>query len=171
MLNNVSQFLNNINEYIGRTVAWLVLAMVLTTFAIVVLRYGFNSGSIAMQESVVYLHSFMFMLAIGYTLKHEKHVRVDVFYQYFSARKKAWVNLLGHTFLSLPFCGFLIYISWDYSANAWRLLEGSQEAGGLPLVFILKTLIPMMPALLGLQVIANMIDQLHHLLTTKQASN
>ena len=170
MLNKLHLFLNQINEWTGRVVAWLVLAMVLTTFAIVLLRYGFNFGSIAMQESVVYFHSFMFMLAIGYTLKHEQHVRVDVFYQYFTTRQKAWVNLLGSIFLILPVCGFLIYSSWDYTGNAWRLFEGSQEAGGLPLVFILKTLIPMMPALLALQVIANMIDQLQLLRPTNKVS-
>lgn len=170
MLNKLSQFLNQINEWTGRVVAWLVLAMVLTTFAIVLLRYGFNFGSIAMQESVVYFHSFMFMLAIGYTLKHEQHVRVDVFYQYFTTRQKAWVNLLGGIFLLLPVCSFLIYVSWNYTGNAWRLFEGSQEAGGLPLVFILKTLIPMMPALLALQVIANMIDQLQLLRSTNKVS-
>jgi len=110
------------------------------------------------------------MLAIGYTLKHEQHVRVDVFYQYFTTRQKAWVNLLGGIFLLLPVCSFLIYVSWNYTGNAWRLFEGSQEAGGLPLVFILKTLIPMMPALLALQVIANMIDQLQLLRPTNKVS-
>ena len=171
MLNKFSQFSNQVNEWTGRAVAWLVLAMVLTTFAIVLLRYGFNFGSIAMQESVVYFHSFMFMLAIGYTLKHEQHVRVDVFYQYFTERQKAWVNLLGSIFLLLPVCGFLIYVSWEYTVNSWQLFEGSREAGGLPLVFILKTLIPMMPALLALQVLANMIDYLQHLSSTKKASH
>jgi TRAP-type mannitol/chloroaromatic compound transport system permease small subunit len=171
MLNKLHLVLNQINEWVGRSVAWLVLAMTLVTFAIVVLRYGFNFGSIAMQESVVYLHCFIFMLAIGYTLKHDQHVRVDVFYQYFTERQKAWVNLLGSIFLLLPVCGFLLYSSWDYTSNSWQIHEESPEAGGLPLVFILKTLIPVMPTLLASQVIANMIDHLKVLRSTSQVSN
>jgi len=171
MLNKLHLLLNQINEWAGRSVAWLVLAMVLITFAIVVLRYGFNFGSIAIQESVVYLHCFIFMLAIGYTLKHDQHVRVDVFYQYFTERQKAWVNLLGNIFLLLPVCGFLIYGSWDYTINSWQILEQSPEAGGLPLVYILKTLIPVMPILLALQVFANMIDYLKVLRLTSKVGH
>jgi len=72
--------IDTLNEYVGRCVAWLVLAMVLVTFLVVVLRYGFNFGRIAMQEISTYLHAFVFMLAGAYTLKHNEHVRVDIFY-------------------------------------------------------------------------------------------
>ena len=161
MLEKIAQRIDILNEAIGRTIAWLVCAMVGITFVIVVMRYGFSAGSIAAQESVVYLHSIVFMLAIAYTYKHDGHVRVDIFYARFSERKQAWVNLLGTLFLLVPFCVYLGFSSWDYAIKSWQLLEGSREAGGLPLVFILKTLIPLMPVLLLLQGIATLCKSLH----------
>ena len=151
MLEKTQSLINNINEWIGRSVSWLIIAMVLITFFNVVMRYGFNFGLIAIQESVIYLHSFVFMLAIAYTYKHNEHVRVDIFYSKYSDTQKAWTDLLGTLFLLFPFCFYLIFSSWEYASNSWMLLEGSREAGGLPLVFILKTLVPLMPILLLLQ--------------------
>ena len=156
MLSKIESLVNAINEVVGRSVAWLVTAMVFITFLVVVMRYGFNFGSIAIQESVVYLHAIVFMLAIAYTYKHNTHVRVDIFYTSFNDNKKALVDFLGTLFLLVPFCIYLITASWDYASNSWRLLEASREAGGLPLVFILKTLVPLMPALLLLQAIATL---------------
>lgn len=157
MLSKLAKLINQTNELIGKSIAWLLLVMVSMTFLNVVMRYGFDFGLIALQESVIYLHAFVFMLAIAYTYKHDAHVRVDVFYAHYSARTKAWVDILGTLFLLLPFCFYLSYGSWQYAENAWRLLEKSSEAGGLPLVFILKTLIPVMPALLALQGVAGML--------------
>ena len=151
MLARIESIINGINESIGRFISWFVIAMVIITFLNVLMRYGFNFGLIAVQEVVVYLHAFVFMLAIAYTYKQDAHVRVDIFYENFSSKRKAWVNLLGSLILLLPFCGYLIFASWDYAYNSWQLLEGSREAGGLPLVFLLKTLVPLMPALLMLQ--------------------
>jgi TRAP-type mannitol/chloroaromatic compound transport system permease small subunit len=143
-----------VNEWVGRAVAWLTLIMVLLTFAIVVLRYVFATGSIAAQEAVVYLHATVFMLGAGYTLKHDKHVRVDIFYRAGGPRVRAWVDLAGGLFLLLPTCGFILWSSWDYVVDAWALREGSREAGGLPLVFVLKSAIPVMAVLLVLQGLA-----------------
>ena len=151
MLEKTESLVNAINEWLGRFVSWLILAMVVITFFNVVMRYGFNFGLIAIQESVVYFHSIVFMLAIAYTYKHNAHVRVDIFYSKYSDRKKAWTDLLGTIFLLAPFCIYLISASFEYAFNSWVLLEGSREAGGLPLVFILKSLIPLMPLLLLLQ--------------------
>ncbi len=142
------------NDVIGRSIAWLTLVMVVITFLIVVLRYVFSIGWIAMQESVVYLHAVVFMLGAGYTLKQNKHVRVDIFYEKMGARAKAWVDLSGALLLLVPFCLFIIVISWNYVGLSWSLLEGSREAGGLPAVFLLKTTIPVMAGLLMLQGIA-----------------
>ena len=154
MLSRIESQINCINEFIGRSVSWLVSAMVAITFFIVIMRYGFNFGTIAVQESVIYLHSIVFMLAIAYTYKHNAHVRVDIFYASFNERKKAWVDFFGTLFLLVPLCLYLIFSSWEYASKSWLLLEGSREAGGLPLVFILKSLIPLMPALLLLQAFA-----------------
>ena len=143
--------LEKTSELSGRFIAWLTLFIVLITFIVVVLRYVFDYGSIAMQESVTYLHAFVFMLGAAYTLKHDGHVRVDVFYRNMSARKKAWVDLLGTFLLLYPVCLFILFSSWDYVFTSWSLLEESGEAGGLAYVYILKTALLIMPVLLILQ--------------------
>lgn len=140
-----------LNERLGRLVAWASLAMVLTTFAIVVLRYLFNFGSIALQEAVTYLHATLFMLGAAYTLKHDGHVRVDIFYQKLGPRGRGWVDLLGTLLLLLPFALFLLWVSWDYVATSWALREGSRDSGGLPFLYLLKSAIPLMALLLIVQ--------------------
>ena len=145
------QKLENINELVGRLIAWLTLLIVLVTFLVVILRYGFNFGSIALQESTSYFHAFVFMLGAAYTLKHDGHVRVDIFYRKMNKTKKAWVDLLGTAFLLFPVCLFILISSWDYVFVSWGLLEESGEAGGLAYVYILKTALLIMPILLMLQ--------------------
>lgn len=148
------RFCEAISEWTGRLIAWLALLMVLVTFVVVVLRYGFNLGWIAMQESVTYLHAMVFMIGAAYTLKHDGHVRVDIFYREMSPRAKAWVNLLGTLFLLLPVCIFIFYQSWSYVAESWRLHESSPDAGGLPFVYLLKTNIILLCLLMPIQGLA-----------------
>lgn len=150
-LRKTASFIDTFNELVGALIAWLTLFMVIVTFAVVVLRYGFDLGWIAMQESVTYLHALVFMAGAAYTLKHNGHVRVDIFYTHMSASTQAWVNLLGTLGMLLPVCVFILWVSWDYVVSSWRLLEGSREAGGLPLVFLLKSFIPLLVVLLALQ--------------------
>jgi len=149
--------LDQIAEYTGRFISWATLLMVLITFLVVVLRYVFDLGWIALQESVTYLHASVFMLGAAYTLKHQGHVRVDIFYQKMSSRSRAWVDLLGTLLLLFPVCGFIFWVSWEYVLNSWNVLEGSREAGGLPGVFLLKSLILLLPLTLGLQGLATML--------------
>jgi len=125
--------------------------MALITVVVVVLRYGFDVGAIAAQESVIYLHATAFMLGIAYTFKHDEHVRVDIFYSRFSSRGRARVDLLGHIFFLLPLTATVFWLSIPYVTASWRILEGSSEVGGVPGIFLLKTLIPVMAALLFLQ--------------------
>lgn len=143
--------LDRINRSAGQAVAWLSLGMVLITFFVVLLRYLFDLGSIAMQESVIYMHAALFMIGAAYTLQRNGHVRVDIFYQRMSPRGRAWVNLLGTLILLLPVCLFILFSSWEYVFDAWGVMEGSPEAGGIPAVWILKTLILLLPLLLLLQ--------------------
>lgn len=145
------EILQSIISKIGRGVAWLVLAMVLLIFLVVVQRYVFNAGSIAMQESVTYLHALVFMLAAAWTLSEDGHVRVDIFYRDASERHKAFVDLFGSLVFLLPFALFMLLGSWDYVSASWALYEGSREAGGLPLVWLLKSLIPLFAVLLLIQ--------------------
>ena len=148
---NMVKSIDVITETTGKLIAWLTFLMVLLTFTIVVLRYGLNLGWVAMQESVIYFHGLVFMLGAAYTLKADGHVRVDIFYQKFSAKNKALVNMLGTIFLLLPVCIFIFTISFDYVLTSWRILEKSPEAGGLPLVYLNKSLLLLLAVSLALQ--------------------
>lgn len=154
------RWLDCFSEWTGRTIAWLTLLMVLSTFVVVVMRYVFNQGNTALQESVIYMHSFVFLLGAAYTLKHDGHVRVDIIYRPMSEKGKAWVNLFGTLFLLLPVCVFLFWISWEYVATSWAMKEASQEAGGLPYRYVLKSALLIMPALMILQGIAELLRSL-----------
>lgn len=154
--------INHFIEWLGRMVSWLTLGMVMVLFGIVLLRYFFNTGSIALQESVTYMHALVFMLGAAYTLQHDGHVRVDIFYQRWSPVTKAWINNFGILLFLLPVCITLIAMSWEYVDNAWAVHETSREAGGLGGVFLLKSVILLMPGLLLLQGLAQF---LHNLLT------
>jgi TRAP-type mannitol/chloroaromatic compound transport system permease small subunit len=143
--------LDGLNDRVGKATAWLALAMVLMQFVIVVLRYVFSIGFIMMQESIWYLHGILFMVGAGYTLLHNGHVRVDIFYREASPQTKAWIDLLGVLVFLLPVCGIILGYSWSYVINAWKVFEGSTETGGIPLVFALKTVIWVFAILLSLQ--------------------
>lgn len=143
--------IDRLNDAVGRGVAWLTLAMVLITFAVVILRYVFSLGWVWMQESYVWLHGIVFMLGAGYTLLHNGHVRVDIFYRPASDRHKAWVDLLGVLVLLLPVISVSLFFSLDYVIKSWAGLEESREAGGLPGLFLLKSVIWGFCVLMALQ--------------------
>jgi TRAP-type mannitol/chloroaromatic compound transport system permease small subunit len=143
-----------LNRQIGHGVAWLTLAMVLITFAIVVLRYAFGIGPVWLQESVTWMHAAVFMLGGAYALQRDDHVRVDIFYRGMNpAAGRAWIDILGVVFLLLPLCAFIIYESFDYVAASWSIREGARDTGGLPypLVSLLKSVLIVMPLLVALQ--------------------
>ena len=156
----VARRIQQLSELTGKAISWLTLIMMLVMTLVVVLRYGFEMGWIALQESVLYLHAIVLMLGMAYTLKLDGHVRVDIFYRRFPARKQARVDLMGHLLFLIPTCLFILYMSWPYVAQSWSILEGSQEAGGLPLVFVLKGLLLLMPVLLILQALADIVSRL-----------
>jgi len=148
-------FVDRTNERIGRVVSWLTLGMVLLQFAIVVLRYVFGAGWIAAQEAVVYMHAAVFLGAAGYTLRHDGHVRVDIFYGPAGPRARAWVDMLGALVLLLPMSAALFWLAWPYVAASWAVLEGSPEGqNGIPAIFLLKSLILVFAVLVGLQGLA-----------------
>ena len=147
----LASLLDALSERIGRLVSWLTLGMVLATVTVVVMRYAAGMGLIWLQESINWMHSLVFMLGAAYTLKADEHVRVDVFYRGMSERRKAVINLAGTILFLLPLCAFLVVESWQYVATSWRIAERSREAGGLPMIYLLKTVIPAMAVLLALQ--------------------
>ena len=145
--------IDRISEWTGRTAAWMTLAMILVTFVIVVMRYVFSFGLIWMQEAVTWMHAVVFMAGAAYTLRHEEHVRVDVFYRRMTATRRAWVDLVGVLVFLLPVCAFLLWTSWDFVTASWAMRESSRESGGLPYPFIplLKSVLLLMPVTVAMQ--------------------
>lgn len=150
-ITHIATLIDNFSDACGRAIAWLTLGMVLTQFAVVILRYVFETGWIAMQESILFMHGLVFLLGAAYTLRHDGHVRVDIFYRHLSRRGQALVDVLGTLFLLLPVCAYIFFASLEYVTESWELFEGSREAGGLPGVFLLKTSILLMAVLFSLQ--------------------
>lgn len=145
------QLINTLNDRVGKAVSWLTLVMVLGTFLIVVLRYALNYGSVASQECIGFMHALVFMLGVAYTLKVDGHVRVDIFYQGFDVRTRAWVDCLGVILLLLPVAAFIGWSSWDYVVESWKIHESSGNSGGLPGVYLIKSTLVATAALLALQ--------------------
>ena len=138
---------------IGVASSYLLLAMVLVTFFIVMLRYGFSLGWIWLQESVTWMHAAVFLLVAPYAFSQDAHVRVDVFYRQWSQKTKNKVNLVGSLLCLCPVALFLIIGSFDYVIASWETKETSKDAGGLiyPFIPLLKTFIPITGLLLLFQ--------------------
>jgi TRAP-type mannitol/chloroaromatic compound transport system permease small subunit len=153
----VADALDGINRGLAHVIRWLALLMVLVQFAIVVGRYVFGVNSIAAQESVLYMHSALFMLAAGYTLLVDKHVRVDVFFAGLTPAGQRRVDVFGHLFLLMPSMTALLYWSWPSVRNSWSILEGPLAVGGIEAVFLLKSLIPAFCVLVMLQSLSLLI--------------
>ena len=156
-LAQLSAWIDILNHKIGRTAAWLALAMVLVQFSVVVLRYVFGIGSILLQESIVYMHGVLFMMAAADTLLQDEHVRVDIFYAQASKTPKALIDMLGCLFLVLPFCVLLFTVSFDYVSLSWSVREGSRETSGIQGVYLLKSVILVFAVQLGLQAVSGVI--------------
>jgi TRAP-type mannitol/chloroaromatic compound transport system permease small subunit len=152
--------IDSFTDLTGRAVSWLTVLMVALTVVIVVLRYYFESGSIALQESITYLHGVVFMLGIAFTLQRGGHVRVDIFYRGFSAQKKALVDFIGGILFLLPVCLLIFIFSWDYVMASWAIGETSEERSCIAGIYLLKTLLLLMPATLILQGIAETLRNL-----------
>ena len=142
---------DRLNERVGRGVAWLTLLMVLITFSVAILRYVYAIGWVWLQESYVWLHGIVFMAGAGYALLHNAHVRVDIVYRPASVRYKAVIDLLGSLLLLLPLVVVVAMVSYGYVLDSWLRLEVSRESGGLPGLFLLKSVILVFCALIGLQ--------------------
>ena len=166
-MNSVSRLLpladriDRLNTAVGRVAAWAALYVVLAQFVVVVLRYAFGIGSIWLSETIIYGHATLFMLAAAWTLLAGGHVRVDVFFEEFRPRTRAMVDLCGALLLLLPFMLVLLWFALPYVSRSWVIFERSRESSGLPLVFVLKTLIPAFAVLMALQGISQAIKSAH----------
>ncbi|WP_017938949.1 TRAP transporter small permease subunit [Zestomonas thermotolerans] len=157
VLLTVSRAIDALNAWLGRGCAWLTLFMVAATTVVVLLRYGFGIGAIALQEAVMYAHALVFMGAAAWALQRNAHVRVDIFYQRFGRRRQALVDLLGTLLFLLPVCLFLGWSSWDYVASSWATREVSGESGGLKFVYLQKSIILVLVVSLCLQGLSELI--------------
>lgn len=147
----IARGLDALNDLVGRSARWLTVGMVLVQFAVVVLRYIYGTSYIWAQELVIYFHAAVFMLGAGYTLLQDGHVRVDVLYSEVGARARAAIDLAGTLLLLIPSCVVILRYTWDFVAKSWAILEGPMSIGGIPAVFLLKSLIPVFAGLLLLQ--------------------
>ena len=121
---------------------WLILAMALVQFAVVILRYVFGLNFIFMQESLTYMHGAVFLIAAGYALVTDDHVRVDIFYRGASPKKRALIDFAGTYLLLFPVCLLILWTATDYVGKSWAVGEGSNEQSGIQAVFLLKSMIP-----------------------------
>ena len=151
---HTASLIDRFNSAIGHVAAWAVLVMVLVQFAIIMLRFALGLGSLWMQESLHYLLAILVLFAAPWTLQANGHVRVDIFYADATSRTQAKIDLAGALLLLIPFMAAVIWFSWPYASRAWAIMEGSREAGGIPLVFLLKSSIPVFAALMLLQGVA-----------------
>ena len=160
MINSIvtlTRAIDRFTDFTGRLVSWLTVVMVFVVLTVVVTRYFLQVGSIALQETVTYLHCLVFLMGLAFTLKHDGHVRVDIFYRDFGPKSKATVNLIGGILFLVPVCFLIFFTSLDYVLASWAIQETSAENNGLPFVYLLKTLMLLMPVTLLLQGIAEII--------------
>lgn len=159
-LASVARMIDSMSEFVGRNVAWLALAMVLIQFAVVLARYVFGVGSIAVQEAIIYSHAVLFLLGSSFTLLHGGHVRVDIFYADASPRSKAVIDLFGSLFLLIPVCVAIFLLSWTYVSDSWEILEVSRESSGIEYVYLLKTVILIFCGMMILQGISTIFHSI-----------
>lgn len=150
-LKRLCRWIDTLNEWVGRGVAWATFLVVALVFVDVVMRYAFKTSFVFVQEMEWHLFAFIFLMGAGDTLLKEGHVRVDIFYQKMTPRGQALVNLLGVIFLLIPGCWLIIVTSGKFTYTAWNILEGSPDPGGIPYRFLVKACIPVGFALVLLQ--------------------
>jgi len=160
-----SQAIDSLNRKVGRSLGWLVLLVTLVSATNALTRKLLNLSSNGLLEIQWYLFGAVFLLGAGYTLLTKSHVRIDVLSSRFSPRTQAWVDLIGYTLFTVPLIGFLMWHGWEFAYQSFLINEYSADQGGL-LRWPAKALIPLGFALLGLQVISEMIKKLAELLHT-----
>ena len=157
-MKNIANLFDNINRYTGYLCAFLVVLMTINVFIVVFLRYLFGISFIWLQETYVWMHAYIFMAGAGFTYLNDAHVRIDIIYRSSSKVYKAIVDLVGNIFLLMPF----LYIIWSYSFpfvyKSFQINEVSREAGGLPMLFLLKAAILIFAFLLFIQALSKLIN-------------
>lgn len=170
IIHKLTSRIDKIIHLIGKLVSFLTVIMVLVVLLIVVSRYFLQIGSIALQESLTYLHALTFLAGIAFTLKDDGHVRVDIFYRHFSRRRQALINICGTLLFLFPLCFLIIYCSWDYVLASWLIAETSAENNGLAYVYLLKSLLIVMPIMLLIQGVSEILKDIITLLNSTSST-
>jgi TRAP-type mannitol/chloroaromatic compound transport system permease small subunit len=157
VLGPIVRTIDGVNGWIGKGISWLTLILVLVTVYDVVMRYVFHAGSVAIQEAEWHLFAMNFLIAGGWTLLNDGHVRVDLLYMRFSERAKAWIDLFGSLLFCIPYCLLIIWAAWPFVIDSWSIWEYSPDPGGLPARYVLKTVIPVGFLLIGIQAVSQAI--------------
>ena len=144
-------------DRIANSLLYLLVFLIVLVFFTVFFRYVFNISYVFLQELIMYMHALIFMFGISYALKEKSHVKIDIIYSMMTSKKQCIISIIGIILFILPTSLFITYISIDMVAQSWLILEGSSEAGGLNLVYILKSLIPITGILIFLQAISELI--------------
>ncbi len=165
-MKKLTQILNNITELTGKVFAWSTLCMVLIICLDVILRYLFNFTLIWIIELETYFFAISFLMASGYAFKHNKHVRVDVFYSKYSKKGKAWTELIGGLFLLLPWSLISTYVCYLYFFKSWKIGETSSQPGGLPAIYVLKFFLFLGFLTLTIQAIASILQAIQEIRTS-----
>lgn len=142
VLKRLCHWIDTLNEWVGRGVAWATFLVVALVFVDVVMRYVLKTSFVWVQEMEWHLFAFIFLMGAGNTLLKEGHVRVDIFYQRMGPHGRAWVNLFGVIFLLIPGCYLIIATSAKFTYTSWTIMEGSPDPGGIPYRFFIKACIP-----------------------------
>ncbi|MGW8302198.1 MAG: TRAP transporter small permease subunit, partial [Desulfobacterales bacterium] len=150
-LKRLSAWIDALNQWVGQGVAWITLGLVLVVFVDVVMRYLFNTSFVFTQELEWHLFGFIFLMGAGSTLLHDGHVRVDIIYQRVGLKPRAWINLCGVILFLIPGCIMVITTSFKFALNAFAIMEGSPDPGGIPFRYVIKSCIPVGFILLLLQ--------------------
>jgi TRAP-type mannitol/chloroaromatic compound transport system permease small subunit len=164
MLVALANNIDRANLFLGRTTAWLTLAMAIGMTITVIQRYLFASNYVWETELILYLHAFVFLASAGYTLQSDCHVRVDIIYEHLSNKAKAVVTIMGTLFLLFPVCFCISYYAHEFIISSWYILENSREYDGMPGVYILKSFIWLFSGTLILQGISTLITNSRTLL-------
>ncbi len=150
--------INNFIDMVLKILIGMLIIMIAILIIIILGRYFFAWGSVAIQEFVMYLHATIFMLGISYVCRDRSHVSIDILSRNYSENKRLKISIFFDLIFLIPFSVFVIYISLDMVFASWDIFEGSGESGGLDYVYLLKSLIPIAGILMFLSGISNLLD-------------
>ncbi|MEA3455050.1 MAG: TRAP transporter large permease subunit [Campylobacterota bacterium] len=160
---SISYYLDRVAKYAGLLAAVLVILLALLVTYDAMMRYLFSAGSIALQEVEWHLYDVIFLLGISYTLKHDKHVRVDIFYERYSKDTRALIQIFSMLFLVIPFSMLMMNDAWDMMMQSYFQQEISSDPGGLTHRYLIKGMIVIAFGLLIIQAVSEAVKALHSL--------